>query len=57
MQLPSQVAPVNRAEVLTPSIDLKHMTVIGAEPNDPAPFETGQTCRVIYDAPSPVHDR
>lgn len=54
MQLPRQVAPVNRAEILTPSIDLKHMTMIGAEPNDPAPFERGETCRVICVAPSPV---
>ncbi len=38
MRPPTQAAPIKRPEILEPSVDPKLMIVIGAEPNDPAPF-------------------
>ena len=43
MRLPSQAAPVKRGDILEPAIDRKDRVIVGADPNDPAPFrETSQ---------------
>lgn len=38
MRLPNQAGPVKRTEILEPAVDLEHMVIIGADPNDPSPF-------------------
>jgi hypothetical protein len=43
MRLPSQAAPVKRGDILEPAIDRKDRVIVGADPNDPAPFRA--TCQ------------
>jgi hypothetical protein len=51
MRLPRQAAPVRRTECLQPAINMKEMTVVGADPGDPSPF-----CLESRDEPDSTHN-